>query len=242
MKRLGARKNIVFLAGGTGVVPGMQAARITLDGYEDTKVSLLWAVRTHHEVRQVLPGDDKQQDQKPGATSISQPRPWWDFSRGPRDPIELDPAALGDGATPVASQLAEMKKQYGDRLNVQIVVDEEGSSFQQQHIQKALQDITQGEETAAPINPGSGCTLHDQRSVAVAKEFEPNSPNCACPPVEGTLPGKNIFIVSGPEGFVSHYAGPKGAYDLSQGPIGGVVGQLQSQNTQLARDWLVLKL
>lgn len=226
VRRLGASKSIVFLAGGTGVVPGMQTARVALDGYENTKVSLLWAVRQRDEIQSVKPE--------------SAGRSWWDFGSGGDQPAELDPAL--EGPSPVARQLAEMKRQYGSRFNVQIVVDEEKSTFHPQHIQKILANIC--EDDSSPSHPGTGCSLHDQKMHERAPEFEPSSPDCRCAPMDGVLPGKNIFIVSGPDGFVTHYAGAKEwrGGQQTQGPVGGVVGQVQNQNSKLARDWLVLKL
>ena len=225
--RLGASKNIIFLAGGTGVVPGMQAARVALDGYEDTKVSLLWAVRRREEI----------QSAKPGSAGG---RSWWDLGWSSPEPRELDPAL--EGPSPVARQLAEMKRQYGPRFNVQVVVDEEKSTFHPRHVQKALAGLCEGDST--PSHPGTGCSLHDQKLHELAPEFEAKKPDCQCAPVDGAMPGKNLFIVSGPDGFVTHYAGTKEwrGGQHTQGPVGGVVGKVQSQNPQLARDWLVLKL
>ncbi|KAG9252331.1 uncharacterized protein F5Z01DRAFT_242842 [Emericellopsis atlantica] len=222
VKRLGACKNIVFLAGGTGLVPGMQAARVALDGYEDTNVSLLWAVRSRKDIQSTPPSE------------VS--NGWW----GSSGPTEIQAA---EGLSPIARQLADMKAQYGKRLSVQVVVDEEGSSFQPVHLQKALLDI--GKDDKLVSNPGSGCALHDQKLSEQASEFEGDAgPNCACSPVEGTLPGKNLFIISGPGGFVKHYAGDKvwQGGRQTQGPVGGVAAQLQKKNPQLAKEWLVLKL
>lgn len=217
VKRLGASKSIVFLAGGTGVVPGMQAAKVALDGYKDTKVSLLWAVRKREEIQNV----------KAAAKS------WW-ATPGPEE-LENTP----QGATPVAKQLADMKTQYGDRLSVQIIVDEENASFNQSHIQKTLSAIS---DTTAS---GDNCALHDQRLHEPASEFEYQILECVCvPTADGPLPGKNLFIVSGPDGFVSHYAGPKiwEGGKQTQGPVDGVAGRLYATYPDLARDWLVLKL
>ncbi|KAK7215186.1 hypothetical protein V2G26_003189 [Clonostachys chloroleuca] len=190
VNRLGASKGIVFLAGGTGIVPGMQAAQVALDGYQDTSLGV-----------------------------------------NIRDP------------GPVARQLAEMKAKYGSRIDVQVVVDEEGSSFSLENIRKALVRTTEGHQPSASVT-GARCFLHNQKLHEEASEFESDSPPCSCAPTEGALPGKNLFIVSGPDGFVSHYAGPKvwqgGKH--TQGPLGGVAGQIQSLEPRLASEWLVLKL
>ncbi|KAL9053002.1 MAG: hypothetical protein Q9162_005058 [Coniocarpon cinnabarinum] len=50
--------------------------------------------------------------------------------------------------------------------------------------------------------------------------------------------GRKLILISGPEGFVSHYAGPHGNENgiQSQGPIGGVLGGLDRRN------WNIWKL
>lgn len=221
--RLGSRKLLVFLAGGTGVVPGMQAARVALDGYEDTKVSLLWAVRTREEIACAKAVDE---------------RPWWDF--GAKQPDELKES---EGLTPVAQQLLDMKKTYGPRFNIQVSVDDEKTFFGKSHIQQALTAIS-SEDGSSKKHPGSGCSLHDQKLHEHVSEFESEKPLCECAPMDGALPGKNLFIVSGPDGFVRHYAGDKvwrgGTH--TQGAVGGVAAEVQRQSAQLKDDWLVLKL
>lgn len=249
VKRLGASKSIVFLAGGTGVVPGMQAARVVLDGLEDSKVSLLWAVRNREEVQSKRVGSSSSsssdQDEEKGEGERGPPeRGWWDF-RSPKTALmELDVRL--SRPSPVAAQLARMKTQYGDRLSVQVVIDEEKTFFDKDHIQTSLSQLSPDNNGAKipSSDPTSSCSLHNQELHTQASEFENDSPVCRCSPTEGVLPGRNLFVVSGPEGFVRHYAGAKvwAGGRQTQGPVGGVVAALQDANPQLARDWLVLKL
>ncbi len=51
-------------------------------------------------------------------------------------------------------------------------------------------------------------------------------------------------MVSGPDGFISTFAGPKRWADGKelQGSVGGVLGHLIAGNPGFWRDWLVLKL
>ncbi|KAK4670199.1 mitochondrial peripheral inner membrane protein [Podospora pseudopauciseta] len=65
---------------------------------------------------------------------------------------------------------------------------------------------------------------------------------CACP--VGRPSFKNLLMVSGPEGFNNYFAGPKYWADGKerQGPVGGVIGELAKKYPSLASDWLVLKL
>lgn len=237
VRRLGASKSIVFLAGGTGVVPGMQAARVVLDGFEDSKVSLLWAVRKREEIQR--PAEGKQKEE--GGPSK---QAWWDFRTPKAAPSELDVRMARP--SPVAAQLASMKTQYGDRLSVQVVVDDENTVFDKEHIQNALYLLSSENSIVGGPSPDptGSCQLHNQKMHEQASEFESDSPVCHCSPTEGVLPGKNLFVVSGPEGFVSHYAGAKvwAGGRQTQGPVGGVVDAIQKANPQLAQDWLILKL
>lgn len=62
---------------------------------------------------------------------------------------------------------------------------------------------------------------------------------------EETQGGRNLLMVSGPEGFISTFAGPKlfaNGKEL-QGPVRGVVGnELRKKDPGFWRDWLVLKM
>ncbi|POR39212.1 Vacuolar amino acid transporter 3 [Tolypocladium paradoxum] len=223
LPRLGSRSHVVFLAGGTGLVPGMQVATAVLDGSDTTMVSLLWAVRKREEVQS-----------RPAVTMS-----WWNLWAA-KTPAEL-PADL-ESPSHIALNLREMKAKYGHRLSIRVAVDEEGTRFRGSDIQKAL---------TAPVGPpsgsgpsGQGCRFHDQQLHEKTSEFEKPGCACQCPSSSAAQPGKNLFIISGPDGFISHYAGPKvwlgGA--LTQGPVGGVAAHLQRRYPSLTDDWLILKL
>ncbi|KAG8424562.1 mitochondrial peripheral inner membrane protein [Metarhizium acridum] len=218
LKRLGEQKNVVFLAGGTGVVPGMQVAKAVLERDTTASVELLWAVRKREELQRCCQSGSA--------------RPWWNFWSAAA-PTELtaeveEPSAMG-------KQLAQMKAKYGERLAVRVAVDEERTHFTERDIGDAL---ASGGRTL----PGPGCQLHDQRLHVRASEFEDAGTKCQCSPAD--KPGKNLLMVSGPDGFIAHYAGHKKwiGGTLTQGTVGGVAGVLQKKNPVLANDWLVLKL
>ncbi|KAF5261230.1 hypothetical protein FOXYS1_8089 [Fusarium oxysporum] len=220
-QRLGEHSRLVFLAGGTGVVPGIQAAKAVLEANEKSSVDLLWAVRKREEVQKSAP---------PRQSS-------WKFWQ------EKKPTTLGtevESPSPVTKRLQDLKIAYGNRLRIQVVVDEEGTRFQDRDISNA---IAASPGTVASFD--AGCRFHDQAMHVHASEFAlAEGPGCVCKPSEGTTPGKNLFIVSGPDGFIEYYAGPKiwlGGQQ-TQGPVSGIAGYLQKQNPLLARDWLVLKM
>lgn len=191
--RLGARRRLVFLAGGTGLVPGMQAARAVLDASDVATVTLLWAVRRRGEV-QDMPSTP----------------PWWRRFWARRDPTELREDL--ERPSHVAQCLTQMKARYRRRLDIRVAVDDEGTQFRERDIQKVL--LGPAAELprpySAPTLPGRGCQFHDQRLHETASEFATPGGVCRCPPSARSGLGKNLLVVSGPDGFVSHYAGPKG--------------------------------
>lgn len=225
--RLGSQNNVVFLAGGTGVAPAMQVAKSVLDNHADVKFTLLWAIRSREELQQAL--DDPKM---PASTS------WWNVFGGSSKP---QPAEVGHpivAASPLGRELQEMQTRYGDRFRMQVGIDDESSQFRASHIAAAIQSTS-----AAPtLSSAPDCQPHNQKFHGPASEFEPKGARpCSCETVNR---GKNLFMVSGPEGFISHYAGPKvwlGGVE-TQGAVGGVAGELRRRNASFASDWLVLKL
>ncbi|TQV91028.1 cytochrome c mitochondrial import factor [Cordyceps javanica] len=191
--RLGSQRNVVFLAGGTGIAPAMQVAKAVLDGHADARFTLLWAIRSREELQQA-----------PDVFGRPASASWWDVFRSsnPRpQPSEVDhPIAA---ASPLGRELEAMKARYGDRLRVHVGVDDESSQFRESHIWTSIQSLR-----AAPTLPSApDCQSHNQKFHAPASEFEPAGARpCTCRPDNR---GKNLFMVSGPEGFISHYAGPK---------------------------------
>ncbi|KAG5922832.1 hypothetical protein E4U42_005234 [Claviceps africana] len=144
----------------------------------------------------------------------------------------------------VARELVRLKTRFGPRLHIRVAVDEERTRFTASDVQAALKACGEKEESRAVV-AGAGCPLHDQLLHVRASEFDGPGAACQCGGGDDArLSGKNLLMVSGPDGFVAHYAGEKawlgGA--LTQGPVGGVAGQLQRKDPSLARNWLVLKL
>lgn len=73
-------------------------------------------------------------------------------------------------------------------------------------------------------------TLIDRRRILQSTIRKQNQPAVSS--------GKKLLLVSGPDGFVEHFAGPKAVKDgmQVQGPLGGVIGQLG------LKGWTVVKL
>ncbi|KAL7823883.1 hypothetical protein V8C26DRAFT_384158 [Trichoderma gracile] len=226
--RLGEMNKIVFLAGGTGVVPAMQVAKAVLDKNPETHVNILWAVRKRDELQQ--------SSSSPAVRKSS----WWHFwaVRG-SEPEELSPQL--QHPTPIARHLKALKAKYGQRLHIQVAIDEEQTHFREPDLQKAISSGPSSSHFSRSIS-ASGCRLHDAAMLELAPEFEAPAAADECKCTRGA--GKNLLMVSGPDGFIAHYAGPKrwlGGQQV-QGPVGGVAARLQRRHPWLADDWLVLKL
>lgn len=223
LQRLGPRGRVVFLAGGTGLVPAMQVATAVLDRDDETTMTLFWAVRKREEVQQV---------NEPASSWWTR---WW--TKVPtqiRDDL-VEPSAIG-------RQLKGMKAKYGDRIDIRVAIDEAGTAIRETDVAEALLIPS---PRASPATPCQGCPSHDQRLHADASEFDDSGTSCRCPSTDSSCrPGKNLLMVSGPDGFVAHYAEPKAWLrgTLTQGPVGGVAGRLQGRYAGLADEWLVLKL
>lgn len=166
-------RDVVFLAGGTGIAPAMQAVGAVLGEGGEGRVRILWANRRREEC----------------AGSPRRERPVWSRLWG---------RARGVGEevpNQMVKEIRRLQERYGDRVEVQYFVDTEGSFIDRRRILEAVRSAGDGE-------------------------------------------GRKMLMVSGPEGFVKHYAGARvwEEGEEKQGPVGGVIKGLG------LRGWEVVKL
>ncbi|KAJ0355534.1 hypothetical protein COL154_000276 [Colletotrichum chrysophilum] len=244
--RLGeAGGRVVFLAGGTGVASALQAAHAVLPRGVD--VTIFWAVRGREEVQGAAPAKQK-------GSKASSSWGWNPFSGGKRAggiQAEALSAEVGD-ASAVSRELLALKERYGDKLDVRVVVDQEGTRVGELDLSAALAQAGSKKREGPPPVSTEGCKFHSQTAHLgmvdgapnAGKRFLSKDEDCACVPKEGAAIGKNVFVISGPEGFVQAYAGPKIWRDGGQlqGPVGGLLGAMQKGNPDLLKEWIVLKL
>lgn len=108
------------------------------------------------------------------------------------------------------------------------------------HSQRQLQDSTEDLDAATTTEDGQKRTRRSFGCTCDVDNDDTSDDNGG-----GTMKtkGKNLFIVSGPERFITSFVGPKvwarGAE--RQGPVGGVVAQLMRKDPAVWDDWLVLK-
>ncbi|OHW91075.1 oxidoreductase FAD-binding domain-containing protein [Colletotrichum incanum] len=252
--RLGGRGDrVVFLAGGTGIASALQAAHAVLPLPGAPSMTIFWAVRSRDEIQQ---GGNTLQ-MKPSQT-VS----WWSWNPFSRRSADNSSSGIRAEAltaqvkdpSPVSRELLALKERYGDRLDIRVVIDQEGTAVRDSDLAAAL--TQPGPKRPSNPSPPSthaveGCKFHSQTAHIGMVDGAPNAgkrslfkpDDCACS--SGTAaPGKNLFVVSGPEGFVQAYAGAKLWRDGGQlqGPVGGMLGVLQRKSPEILKDWIVLKL
>ncbi|KAK7700844.1 hypothetical protein SLS64_010695 [Diaporthe eres] len=254
--RLGAAgERVVFLAGGTGVAPALQVARHLLSlrqgGGGDGKLSMeiIWASRS----RADCAGCPRLLQQDGG-------RGFWGRL-----------ASVASGSGPVGNQDAEgiphpvvrelkglqaAYKSRGHELEFRCVADDEAGAISSAEITRAIERSrtpSPSPSTAVGVpTERSSCYYHSQRLLQQSTqdsdaglkgqgESDTAAGGCACG-AKGAN-GKNLLMISGPDGFVSAYVGPKVWADGAerQGPVGGLVRKLMQKGPEAWRDWLVLK-
>jgi hypothetical protein len=163
---------VVFLAGGTGVAPALQAVYTLLSSQKGSgdagdlrklRIHILWANRRREDC---VGGKEKS-------------RSWWKSNTNPTP------------ATPniFMRELLDLEKRHDRQLAIDYFVDEEGTFITKKQILRA----TNGER---------GMDLENS--------------------------GRKLLLISGPDGFVEYFAGPRKWEDGKQvqGLARGVVGQL----------------
>lgn len=187
-------KDIIFLAGGTGIAPALQVAHI-FNGTPGNKLQLLWANRRREECEGGN-SDEAVHDRTVQRSSWHDGITW--FKRGN---LREDPVQRHDSARKglIVQQLEALKARNqgaAQKLYVQYYVDEEKTFIKPDDVARRLHTgLSEGK-------------------------------------------GSRLILVSGPDGFVEHWAGKKVWVDGRevQGPLGGVLAKMD------LGDWKVIKL
>lgn len=252
--RLGsAGERVVFLAGGTGIAPALQVARHLLSlrrgGVEDGKLSMeiIWASRSGADCA----GCPRLLQQDGG-------RGFWGRLASAAGGSE--PAGNQDAEGiqhPVVRELKGLQAAYrsrGHELEFRCVADDEAGAISGADVTRAIErSRTPSPSTAVGVpTERAPCYYHSQRLLQKSTqdsdaglkgqgESDTAADGCACGG-KGAI-GKNLLMISGPDGFVSAYVGRKVWADGAerQGPVGGLVRKLMQKSPEAWRDWLVLK-
>ncbi|KAI1455267.1 hypothetical protein F4805DRAFT_288627 [Annulohypoxylon moriforme] len=266
-RRLGEADNVVFLAGGTGIAPALQVAKKFLEmpvpEQEKPHVSILWANRR---AADALGRRQVQGTVQGWITGLQKER------REIKEQERRDEASL-------TRQLREIQEQHPEHFRIAYFVDEEGSFIGPEDVHAALSPPSppsppsSSSSTAEPspparqptplLPPASSCPWHCPTLLTKlpdANDVSRRSLNCTCAraaPKSYTMahpsarPGTNLIFVSGPDGFVGAYAGPKRWYNGGemQGVVDGVLKKVLEEGGKNGKgkegegeNWMVLKL
>ncbi|KAL2191767.1 hypothetical protein L209DRAFT_73807 [Thermothelomyces heterothallicus CBS 203.75] len=107
-----------------------------------------------------------------------------------------------------------------------------------------------GAAAAAAAAVSDACAYHSARRLVSSDERDPlvgtGGQSCRCKDADGNpvQGGKNLLMISGPDGFIAHLAGVKVWHDgrQRQGPVTGLFNDLTKKYPSLGDDWLVLKM
>ncbi|KAI1084140.1 hypothetical protein F5B20DRAFT_523810 [Whalleya microplaca] len=250
-RRLGAASDIVFVAGGTGIAPALQVAARLLEHRSDEekpRVSILWANRKA--------ADALGRTQGQGGR-----RGWWAGLWGA--PAEREEAAPSSEST-LARQISALRANHPQHFQISYFVDEEGSFINAKDLTAALAPSLTSSSTA-PSTPNQlrpadpSCPWHSAVALQrlpdaddagrASQSPSPSSLQCPCAQSPNAASdhgaGANLLCVSGPDGFVAAYAGPKRWHDghEMQGAVQGLLGQIMRKRGKMEwGDWLVLKM
>ena len=245
-ERLGLERTdseVVFLAGGTGIAPALQVARrlygpvyaqpIGLLGkfakVEDTsmpaappKMTIVWANRNREDC--------------PDCEEVEALR-----KRGYLPPAVSVVDATKTGG--IMSYLQDVKAHNPEHFNFVCTVDAEKKFIDANAILDAVASTKTSKSsalTAANVADPS-CPLHSSFALVNVSDRQDHEAKCQCP---SHAVGKNLLMVSGPEGFVAKFAGAKAWSEglERQGNVGGVVAELMKKGKLNGQDWMVLKL
>lgn len=210
-------REVLFLAGGTGIAPAMQlAAKCPAD----VNYHILWACRRREDCRGGL-SDSRHKSAWLG-WNITQ---WWNSSHDPMSPVPPEP-------NEVVVQLEKIKQSWNDNRTLMCTgrVDEDG-----------IENVIQSKQPSY-VRSDAGTLAVDYyvdeegtyvRPSIIAKLTQTHRFRKAID-ARGTC----LIIVSGPDGFVNYWAGPKQWENgrETQGPLGGVLSTLKLDG------WTVFKL
>ncbi|KAK4199872.1 putative cytochrome c mitochondrial import factor CYC2 [Triangularia verruculosa] len=249
--RVGAEdgdKRVVFLAGGTGIAPALQTANSIFQEHQQTmkqmpQVDIIWANRSREDCR----------PENPIIKLLEQ------LKQESQGKISYVCTVDEDGTFITANDIIAKAQLESPKQAQKPTASPRKSWWFSASAGSTQANAAQLEPpTQSTGKDETNCYFHSpQLLVASAGEDyekingEKRNPKwkCTCwKKVDGVdlrIPKfKNLLMVSGPEGFINHFAGPKYWADGKerQGPVGGVIGQLAKKYPSLTSDWLVLKL
>ncbi|KAJ4403979.1 mitochondrial peripheral inner membrane protein [Neurospora sp. IMI 360204] len=235
---------VVFLAGGTGIAPALQVARRLYGpvyekgtGKEEEwkevedmpttppKMTIVWANRFREDC--------------PDCEDLEELR-----KRGYLIPLpSLNQAknAAGGGIMPY---LQDIKAHHPEQFTYACTVDAEKKFIDAKTILDAVVSTTPKSSSSAltKSTASPSCPLHSSSALISVSDRQDHEAKCKC--ASSHANGKNLLMVSGPDGFIARFAGPKAWSEglERQGHVAGVAGELMRKEKVRKEEWMVLKL
>lgn len=205
-------QEIVFLAGGTGIAPALQAAYALLEGNKSTeadqsnktrKMHILWASRTREDCVGGI-SDEPPPDHLPAPSTWSGL-----FSKPKPNPVPATPISSEKGL--IVQEIEALKQRYPDQVTVEYFVNTEDTWINEDAVVRALARFGD-------------------------KQFSSNSP-----PKSDTAVLQRQILISGPPGFIGQLAGPKEWRNgrEEQGALGKVVAHALSKCPHDVKVWKI---
>lgn len=245
---------VIFLAGGTGIAPAMQAAEALLrkpartsdqDDLDQSRkhIDILWAVRHREDCVGAPPAADRKRGWL-STSSTTEAKSWlnlsslWKSTPPSTSSIDATSTAEQQPVEPNAtvSMLNQLQTRYPGQISITYCIDEEWSFITADTLKQTLNKIhttpsvttavSEAPATTPQIPSTSPQAQPDPSSSALTSTSSPSSP----PPP----PPKTQILISGPSGFIAALAGPKvwTAEGEEQGPLGGMLGKVLPELAQ----------
>ncbi|KAH6626863.1 hypothetical protein B0J18DRAFT_425862 [Chaetomium sp. MPI-SDFR-AT-0129] len=244
------KKKVVFLAGGTGIAPALQAVKALLD-QPDVEMEVVWANRR----REDCPKEGEEQG--PIIALLETFRERYDGRFRYSCTVDEEGSFIDAGVILRATGLVQPGALARWMSWTAWTVWAKGLWPSGNNSNNNSCNKTTTPLTPSVINTDA-CTYHSPAKLITADAHDPTTatetkpetqqqrPSCQCKDATGaSVPGgKNLLLLSGPDGFIQHFAGEKvweGGKER-QGPVGGVIGGLRERNARFGAEWLVLKM
>ncbi|KAK3956060.1 hypothetical protein QBC32DRAFT_331861 [Pseudoneurospora amorphoporcata] len=242
----GQQGQVVFLAGGTGIAPALQVARRLYGPVYEKGTA-----KEEKEWKQVV---EDMPTQPPKMTIV-----WANRFREDcpdceglealrrRGYLPPSPASSSSSAGGIMPYLQDIKAHHPEQFNYACTVDTEKKFVEAKGILDAVASTTPKFSASTAISKSTtttnpSCPLHSPSALIHISDRQDHDAKCRCASHAST--GKNLLMVSGPDGFIARFAGPKAWSEglERQGHVGGVAGELMRNGKMSREEWMVLKL
>ena len=229
---------VLFIAGGTGIAPSLQIAHSLLKRRKSTgflpRLHILWANRRREDATGGVSSTSIV-----GSHGVRRPlaRFFWAAEQSAQQqqqqlqqPQQASPPPHQSSI--IIQQINHLKQASQGRFTLDYLIDEEDSYITQALLKTYLLSL---------------CKTHVKQPSRSDSDSPTEDPAQTRAQVRDSMRSRGLVLISGPDGFISHHAGPKmwaGSGKQSQGPLGGNLEAVLGIGTgvELASSWEVWKL